>query len=123
MGKNRAPRHHYAAAKLKRDWENAAGWAIRRRTHKPTWTQTDTPPRICVEVRLYLKNARQADPHNYTSYEVAWLIDGLVKHGILHNDRATDIHVHDPQLIPPDTNDQPTIRLNPYEQEHHTCPH
>lgn len=93
-GKNRAPRHHMALARLKRQWGDAAvwGWRIAGRP------KLVTDPPYTVRVGLPLSRPTLADPHNYTSYEVAWIIDGLVKAKVIPDDTAEFITVLDPEL-------------------------
>lgn len=93
-GKNRAPRHHMALARLKRQWGDAAvwGWRVAGRP------RLATDPPYTVRVGLPLSRPTLADPHNYTSYEVAWIIDGLVTCGLLPGDTGQDITVLDPDL-------------------------
>lgn len=95
-GKNRAPRHHMALHRLKKTWEEAVQWG---------WLAAGRPlpagpPPHQVVVGLPMKNHKQADPHNYTSFEVAWIIDGLVLVGCWPSDLPAYVQVFEPELLP-----------------------
>lgn len=97
-GKNQHSPNHMARARSKRAWEEAAIWGYRRIRHStPGLKESDRPHD--VRVALPMSQPQRADPHNFTSYEVAYIIDGLVKVGLFPNDTAEIIKVHDPVLF------------------------
>lgn len=103
-GKNHNARHPMVIHRRKKQWEELAAWAWKARQPKEPLDHSRHPHTITVA--LPLNRARQADPHNFTSFEVAWLVDGLVKVGAFEDDTAAYLHVADPKLFQVKRGDQ-----------------
>lgn len=80
------------------DWHQATqvAWARTGRPRPPA----DAPNPKHIRATLPLTRWRSADPHNYTSYELKWIIDALVRCQVLDGDTADLVVVHDPTLTP-----------------------
>lgn len=97
LGKNRNPRQHYALHRHKKAWGEMAAWAWKeQRRHLEPLDPARRPH--TVTMALPMQRPRRADPHNYTSYEVAWIIDGLKSVGVFEDDTAEHVTVADPIL-------------------------
>jgi len=124
-GKNRAPQHRMALYTLRSDWQTTAmlGYtqAMRKTLKdKPDFAWLTQLPGLAlppcnIQVTLQLRNFKLADPHNYTSYEIAWIVDGIVKAGAWEDDRPANLTVHDSKLEKPNNSrlSHFTVRLWP----------
>jgi Holliday junction resolvase RusA-like endonuclease len=79
--------HHHQEAKEKKHWENAVIYEVIKNKLKPR-----TPmQKALVTYIYYFPTRHRHDPDNYTG---KWLMDGLVKSGILQDDSFDNVEIN-----------------------------
>lgn len=99
--------HFMARQEIKNMWLNGAThaaqqWRQRTRYYGPL-------PYTVVQIKFYLANARQADPHNYCGTVLKAVVDGLVKAHFWPNDTAMYVGHRESLLTAEMT--MPSVRL------------
>lgn len=86
--------HHMKIAMAAGAWKHHARLTARSSIaeHGPL----DGQPPYRVRVDIPLVNHRTADGHNYSSYEVKWIVDGLIQAGIIPGDTRDVLELVDP---------------------------
>ena len=71
--------HHHQEAKEKKHWEQIVWAEVHRQKIKPPQPLS----KAVVRYRYYFSSKRRHDPDNYAG---KWIMDGLVKSGVLEDD-------------------------------------
>ena len=100
-------KHHH----LKKVWQNAAFSAARSYLNRcPEGSPDPACGRVTVRISIPFKRGARRDAHNYTGTVVKWIIDGLVRAGMLADDSTDHVDVRD-SLLPVDPSMTVVVQL------------
>lgn len=83
-----------AIARQARQWKHHTRLAAR--SSIAAQGQLDGRPPYVLRASIPLVNWQTADGHNYSSYEVKWIVDGLIDAGLIPGDTSAELTLHDP---------------------------